>query len=218
MLVGSMSNMLAHQDLLHLQYLVFEYADKNLLELLEEYPDGFRDAWVRSYAHQLTQALHWCHTSNVMHRDIKPENLLIEYHPGEAGALKLCDFGFARNMPAGNESITDYVSTRWYRAPELLLGYTHYGPAVDIWAIGCIVGVRALLSCPQLARQQSMRITCCNSCHLHLHCCINVESIVAASHFLCNHRPLRQTQLMHCNSTWKTLQQVTPFRSCAGDD
>ena len=125
-----------------MQYLVFEYADKNLLELLEEYPDGLRSPWVRAYAFQLIQALHWCHTSNVMHRDIKPENLLIESQPSEAGTLKLCDFGFARTMAMANESITDYVSTRWYRAPELLLGYTHYGPSVDIWAIGCILGVR----------------------------------------------------------------------------
>jgi cyclin-dependent kinase-like len=53
------------------------------------------------------------------------------------GRLKLCDFGFARQMPADrNVDITDYVSTRWYRAPELLLGSTHYGKEVDLWAIG----------------------------------------------------------------------------------
>jgi serine/threonine protein kinase len=59
--------------------------------------------------------------------------------PGSSvGQLKLCDFGFARQLPAnvGDASITDYVSTRWYRAPELLLGSSHYGKEVDIWAIG----------------------------------------------------------------------------------
>ena len=124
------------------QYLVFEYVDKNLLEVLEEQPHGLRPGAVQAYANQLVQALHWCHTNNVVHRDIKPENLLIESKAGDTGKLKLCDFGFARTLPTPSESITDYVSTRWYRAPELLLGYTHYGFEVDVWAIGCIVGVR----------------------------------------------------------------------------
>ena len=51
--------------------------------------------------------------------------------------VKLCDFGFARTLVPG-ENYTDYVATRWYRAPELLVGDTHYGPAVDVWAIGCV--------------------------------------------------------------------------------
>ena len=56
---------------------------------------------------------------------------------GSVGKLKLCDFGFARQLPENkNVDITDYVSTRWYRAPELLLGSTHYGKEVDMWAIG----------------------------------------------------------------------------------
>ncbi len=53
------------------------------------------------------------------------------------GKLKLCDFGFARQLPGSRDvDITDYVSTRWYRSPELLLGSTHYGMEVDMWAIG----------------------------------------------------------------------------------
>lgn len=55
---------------------------------------------------------------------------------GAVGKLKLCDFGFARQLPGPEMSITDYVSTRWYRSPELLLGSTHYGKEVDAWAIG----------------------------------------------------------------------------------
>jgi cyclin-dependent kinase-like len=75
-----------------------------------------------------------------VHRDIKPENLLISTTPGSVGKLKLCDFGFARALPTNKDvSITDYVSTRWYRAPELLLGSTHYGKEVDVWAVGCIM-------------------------------------------------------------------------------
>ena len=61
--------------------------------------------------------------------------------------LKICDFGFSRPLPQNfrgprleGGKMTDYVATRWYRSPELLLGYTDYGPEVDMWAIGCIMG------------------------------------------------------------------------------
>ncbi len=55
--------------------------------------------------------------------------------------MKLCDFGFARPMPnRENEALTDYVATRWYRSPELLLSYPKYGFPVDMWAVACIMG------------------------------------------------------------------------------
>lgn len=54
------------------------------------------------------------------------------------GIVKLCDFGFARLISAANESCTDYVATRWYRAPELLVGDPRYGKGVDVWATGCL--------------------------------------------------------------------------------
>jgi cyclin-dependent kinase-like len=72
----------------------------------------------------------------VIHRDIKPENLLIN----NKGILKLCDFGFARYLPQKGESLTDYVATRWYRAPELILGDQNYGKPTDLWAVACILG------------------------------------------------------------------------------
>ena len=68
----------------------------------------------------------------VMHRDLKPENMLLS----ENGVLKLCDFGFARHLGGPGAKYSEYVATRWYRAPELLLGAAHYGLAVDIWAVG----------------------------------------------------------------------------------
>ncbi|DBA92207.1 TPA: hypothetical protein ACH3X1_015916 [Trebouxia sp. C0004] len=118
-------------------YLVFEYIEKNLLEVLEDSQSCLTPT-------QLVKAVAWCHDNKIIHRDIKPENLLINpfVHPGDAsvGQLKLCDFGFARQLPSNNGSITDYVSTRWYRAPELLLGSSHYGKEVDMWAVGCIMG------------------------------------------------------------------------------
>lgn len=124
-------------------YLVFEYVDRTLLEVLEANPSGTDPALVLKYIYQLVKAIEWCHSNDVIHRDIKPENLLISLD----NTLKLCDFGFARTMPQRGAALTDYVATRWYRAPELLLAweqngqaYAAYGQAVDMWAIGCIMG------------------------------------------------------------------------------
>ncbi|XP_078415517.1 cyclin-dependent kinase-like 5 isoform X3 [Cetorhinus maximus] len=117
-------------------YLVFEYVEKNMLELLEEMPNGVQPEKVRNYIYQLIKAIHWCHKNDIVHRDIKPENLLISHND----MLKLCDFGFARNLSEGsNANYTEYVATRWYRSPELLLG-APYGKAVDMWSVGCILG------------------------------------------------------------------------------
>lgn len=119
-------------------YLVFEYVEKNLLEVLESQPNGLDPDLVKCFIYQLVQAIHWCHSNFVMHRDIKPENLLINT---QTKTMKLCDFGFARIVSqSSHHNLTDYVATRWYRAPELLLGATNYTFTVDIWAIGCIMG------------------------------------------------------------------------------
>ncbi|XP_048456892.1 cyclin-dependent kinase-like 4 [Rhincodon typus] len=69
-----------------------------------------------------------------IHRDVKPENILIT----RQGVIKLCDFGFARILTGRGDDYTDYVATRWYRAPELLVGDPHYGATVDIWAVGTV--------------------------------------------------------------------------------
>lgn len=68
----------------------------------------------------------------LLHRDVKPENMLLS----EEGLLKLCDFGFARPCNGGAGDLSDYVATRWYRSPELLVGDRAYGRPVDVWAIG----------------------------------------------------------------------------------
>lgn len=123
-------------------YLVFEYVEKNVLEVLEEKPNGIECELVRKYIYQLCCAIHHCHVNNVIHRDIKPENLLVNVTSGDP-TLLLCDFGFARSVLASGvvvHELTEYVATRWYRAPELLLGDTKYTRTVDIWAIGCIMG------------------------------------------------------------------------------
>ena len=122
-------------------FLVFEYCEKNLLELLEETPEGLSPKVIKSLIYQMCKALVYMHKNNMIHRDIKPENLLID----ENLNLKLCDFGFSRKVQLNKynnniNEMTDYVSTRWYRSPELLLSGGIYGPHVDYWAVGCIMG------------------------------------------------------------------------------
>jgi mitogen-activated protein kinase 15 len=92
--------------------------------------------------YQLVRALKYMHSGELIHRDIKPSNVLLK----SDCSIKLCDFGLARSIapsigshPDANPVMTDYVATRWYRAPELLLGSPHYTKGVDIWAVGCIL-------------------------------------------------------------------------------
>ena len=119
-------------------YLVFEFMPRNMLEFLEDHRSGLAPQLARRYVRQLAAAVEWCHQHRVVHRDIKPENLLVD--PARA-TLRLCDFGFARMLPPDGRAaaLTDYVATRWYRSPELLLASTSYGYEVDVWSIGCIM-------------------------------------------------------------------------------
>ena len=79
------------------------------------------------------------HSAELLHRDIKPSNLLLDSNC----LVKVCDFGLCRSVNEAqgpNPVLTDYVATRWYRAPDILLGSTSYMKAVDIWSVGCILG------------------------------------------------------------------------------
>ncbi|PKU38180.1 cyclin-dependent kinase-like 2 [Limosa lapponica baueri] len=116
-------------------YLVFEFVDHTVLDDLEAFPNGLDYSRVRKYLFQIMRGIAFCHSHNIIHRDIKPENILVS----QSGVVKLCDFGFARTLAASGEAYTDYVATRWYRAPELLVGDTKYGKAVDVWAIGALI-------------------------------------------------------------------------------
>lgn len=116
-------------------YLVFEFVDHTILDDLKLFPNGLDYQVVQKYLFQIINGIGFCHSHNIIHRDIKPENILVS----QSGVVKLCDFGFARTLAAPGEVYTDYVATRWYRAPELLVGDVKYGKAVDIWAIGCLV-------------------------------------------------------------------------------
>ena len=80
--------------------------------------------------------LEYIHSRGYMHRDLKPENIMINPKTME---LKMIDFGTCREYSNSSPNYTTYVSTRWYRAPESVLGSTSYGPSVDIFAAGCIM-------------------------------------------------------------------------------
>ena len=94
----------------------------------------FTDGEVRTVARQLFAALQYLRKLGVLHRDIKPDNILLK-----DGTVKLADFGSARFVDRPGRMST-YVGTRWYRAPEMLLGSTDYGYPSDIWAVGAVLG------------------------------------------------------------------------------
>jgi len=85
--------------------------------------------------YQLCRALSYLHSCGICHRDIKPQNLLVDPN---LGVLKLCDFGSAKMLVAGEPNVS-YICSRYYRAPELIFGATSYTSAIDIWSLGCVV-------------------------------------------------------------------------------
>jgi mitogen-activated protein kinase 1/3 len=88
---------------------------------------------VQYFLYQLLRGLKYVHSANVLHRDLKPSNLLLNANCD----LKIADFGLARTTSDTN-FMTEYVVTRWYRAPELLLNCSEYTEAIDVWSVGCI--------------------------------------------------------------------------------
>jgi hypothetical protein len=88
---------------------------------------------VQYFLYQLLRGLKYIHSANVLHRDLKPSNLLLNANCD----LKICDFGLARTT-SETDFMTEYVVTRWYRAPELLLNCSEYTAAIDVWSVGCI--------------------------------------------------------------------------------
>jgi cyclin-dependent kinase 12/13 len=118
-------------------YLVFEYMAHDLHGLIESKLVEFSSDQICLMTKQLLQGLEHCHAKNFLHRDIKCSNILVN----NKGEIKLADFGLARLYHKHIDRLyTNRVITLWYRPPELLLGLERYGPAVDIWSIGCILG------------------------------------------------------------------------------
>ncbi|XP_048865684.1 serine/threonine-protein kinase ICK-like [Brienomyrus brachyistius] len=115
-------------------YFVFEYMKENLYQLMKDRSRLFPESAVRNIMYQILQGLAFIHKHGFFHRDMKPENLLCM----GPELVKIADFGLAREIRS-RPPYTDYVSTRWYRAPEVLLRSTSYSSPIDQWAVGCIM-------------------------------------------------------------------------------
>uniref|UniRef100_A0A8C8W922 Mitogen-activated protein kinase 15 n=1 Tax=Panthera leo TaxID=9689 RepID=A0A8C8W922_PANLE len=121
-------------------YLVFESMDTDLNAVICK-GRLLKDVHKRFIMYQLLRATKFIHSGGVIHRDQKPSNILLD----ASCLVKLCDFGLARplgGLPEGPEgpALTDYVATRWYRPPEVLLSSSWYTPGVDMWSLGCVLG------------------------------------------------------------------------------
>lgn len=114
-------------------YFVFEYMEINLYELMKDKGKPFSEVEVRNWCYQVFQGLSYMHQRGYFHRDLKPENLLVS-----KDVIKIADLGLAREINS-KPPYTEYVSTRWYRAPEVLLQSPMYNAAVDMWAMGAIM-------------------------------------------------------------------------------
>ncbi|XP_047205419.1 serine/threonine-protein kinase MAK isoform X2 [Girardinichthys multiradiatus] len=115
-------------------YFVFEYMKENLYQLMKDRRKLFPESVIRNISFQILQGLSFIHKHGFFHRDMKPENLLCM----GPELVKIADFGLAREIRS-KPPYTDYVSTRWYRAPEVLLRSSTYSSPIDLWAVGCIM-------------------------------------------------------------------------------
>lgn len=117
-------------------YLVFEHMEENLYQLIRSQTLPFQEVTIKQMIKQILSGLNYIHVNGFFHRDIKPENLLCR---DRGKLIKIADFGLTRESNS-EPPFTDYVSTRWYRAPELLLHSKNYNYTIDMWALGCIMG------------------------------------------------------------------------------
>ena len=92
------------------------------------------DEHIQYFVYQLLRGVLYMHSANVIHRDLKPSNLLLNKNCD----LKICDLGLARGFDSDSENLTEYVVTRWYRAPEVILSSSEYTKQIDVWSAGCI--------------------------------------------------------------------------------
>ncbi|KAK5843746.1 hypothetical protein PVK06_006204 [Gossypium arboreum] len=114
-------------------YLVYELMDTDLHQIIKS-PQPLSNDHCKYFIFQLLRGLKYLHSANILHRDLKPGNLLVNANCD----LKICDFGLARTSRGNEQFMTEYVVTRWYRAPELLLCCDNYGTSIDVWSVGCI--------------------------------------------------------------------------------
>ncbi|KAI5815149.1 kinase-like domain-containing protein [Pyronema omphalodes] len=117
-------------------YIVMDFIEHDLKTLLDSLPEPFLLSETKTLLIQLLSAVDFLHDHWIIHRDLKTSNLLLN----NRGQIKLADFGLARYTSDPPPQLTQLVVTLWYRAPELLLGATTYGPEIDLWSVGCIFG------------------------------------------------------------------------------
>lgn len=122
----------AHIEEFNDVYLVYELMDTDLHQIIRS-AQPLSDEHCQYFIYQILRGLKYVHSANVLHRDLKPSNLLLNANCD----LKICDFGLARTA-SERAFMTEYVVTRWYRAPELLLSCEDYTSAIDVWSVGCI--------------------------------------------------------------------------------
>uniref|UniRef100_A0A8D9E9H6 Mitogen-activated protein kinase n=1 Tax=Cacopsylla melanoneura TaxID=428564 RepID=A0A8D9E9H6_9HEMI len=114
-------------------YVIFEYMENDLNKVIKE--KILKDVHIRFIMFQLCNGLAYIHACKVMHRDLKPSNILIN----KSCSIKIADLGLARSLNDRNVCLTEYIATRWYRAPEILISKGQYTHRVDIWSLGCIL-------------------------------------------------------------------------------
>ncbi|GAA0145645.1 hypothetical protein Leryth_009538 [Lithospermum erythrorhizon] len=114
-------------------YIVYEVMETDLHQIIQS-SQKLTEDHCQYFLYQLLRGLKYIHSANVLHRDLKPSNLLLNANCD----LKICDFGLSRTT-SETDVMTEYVVTRWYRAPELLLNCSEYTAAIDIWSVGCIL-------------------------------------------------------------------------------
>ena len=118
-------------------YLIFDYMEADVFNVIRA--GILQDIHKQYIIYQTLKALKFIHSADIIHRDLKPSNIFIN----SDSRVKLGDFGLARTLSSGPNSygmiVTEYVATRWYRAPEMLLKSVNYGKPIDMWSVGCIL-------------------------------------------------------------------------------
>jgi len=122
-------------------YVVFEFMETDLHSVIRI--NILEDIHKKYIIYQILSCLKYLHSANLLHRDLKPSNILLN----SDCLIKVADFGLVRLISSGERAneqqmpvLTEYVATRWYRAPEILLGSRTYTKGVDMWSLGCILG------------------------------------------------------------------------------
>jgi serine/threonine protein kinase len=115
---------------------------------------------VQFFVYQILRGLKYVHSCGILHRDLKPRNLLVNSNCD----LKICDFGLSRSnidsLMTSSAQLTDYIATRWYRAPEVILSWKQYSGAIDVWSVGCILAelMRRKVLLPASSEQEMMHM------------------------------------------------------------